>query len=118
MTIARVPASRSQSSADEVCTPLRREPSTGRRWWIIAYLLTAVAVLIRAPGLYDDVQQRLDGAGIAEELTDESMRVLALKIGFYIALLLSLIILVLYYSLAAALERHVFKPSISLFGVR
>ncbi|MDG4832688.1 hypothetical protein O7627_25755 [Solwaraspora sp. WMMD1047] len=114
-----------ESSTDTVVAPpvegaprkRNRTPMvTSRRVWAVVYLITAVALLLRSTGLPAYVRAELDRRDASRELTDQNLENLAVNSGIFLGILLSLFVLALYYSLASALERHIFRPAITVAG--
>ncbi len=93
--------------------------TTSRPLWIAAFVLTAVAVLFRIPTMRGYVAERLTAASAEAGLTDRGLEALAVNTGILLALGVSLILLAMYYSLAAALERTIFSSTLTApFGQR
>ncbi|MGW8954719.1 hypothetical protein [Streptomyces sp. NPDC055709] len=70
-------------------------------------MLTTAAVLLRLPALHETVRQQLRESDMADKVEDKSMEALAVNIGLLLALFLSMLLLAVFYSLAAAVERNV-----------
>ncbi|MFH8404051.1 hypothetical protein ACH4FX_04625 [Streptomyces sp. NPDC018019] len=80
---------------------------TNRGLWLIAYGLTVAAVLSRLPALHETVRARLLESDLAGKVEDKGMEALAVNIGLLLAVFLTMLLLALFYSLAAVVERNV-----------
>ncbi|MEU6708129.1 hypothetical protein [Streptomyces wuyuanensis] len=80
---------------------------TSRVFWLIAYALTTAAILLRLPALHETVRLQLRDSDMADKVKDKSMEALAVNIGLLLAVFLSMLLLALFYSLTAAVERNV-----------
>jgi hypothetical protein len=96
-----------------------RPPPTARLMWRLAFALTGALLAARTPVLRGYVNDLLaDHADVLDGLDDPHLRRLAVNIGLGLAVATSLALLFLYQSLARALERHVFTPSIGRPRIR
>ncbi|MFE0039623.1 hypothetical protein [Streptomyces sp. NPDC059015] len=86
---------------------VRKAGPTSRVFWLIAYGLTIAAVLLRLPTLHETVRQQLRDSDMAGKVEDKSMEALAVNIGLLLAVFLSMLLLAVFYSLAAVVERNV-----------
>ncbi|WDO11363.1 hypothetical protein ME763_37220 (plasmid) [Streptomyces murinus] len=89
---------------------------TDRLLWLVAYALTVVAVLLRTPVLHGTVHQRLQASEMAGLIKDEGMETLAVNVGLLLAVLVSTLLLGIFYSLAATVEKHVFTARRTVGG--
>ncbi|MGI5195684.1 hypothetical protein ACQEVY_18890 [Streptomyces sp. CA-288835] len=96
-----------EHGADGKPRKVRRPGPTSRVFWLIAYGLTIAAVLLRLPTLHETVRQQLRDSDMAGKVEDKSMEALAVNIGLLLAVFLSMMLLAVFYSLAAVVERNV-----------
>ncbi|MFF9634882.1 hypothetical protein ACF1D2_09915 [Streptomyces bacillaris] len=80
---------------------------TSRVFWLVAYGLTTAAILLRLPALQEAVRTRLMDSDMAGKVEDKSMEALAVNLGLLLAVFLSMLLLAVFYSLAAVVERNV-----------
>ncbi|MFE2527580.1 hypothetical protein ACFXEL_25420 [Streptomyces sp. NPDC059382] len=102
-----VEAAGSRSSAGERARRARKPGPTSRVFWLIAYGLTMVGVLLRLPALHETVRHRLQSSDMAGKVEDKSMEALAVNVGLLLAVFLTMLLLAVFYSLAAVVERNV-----------
>ena len=95
-------------------TRLRPEPMTSRRVWVTTLAITALLLGARSGAIYGYVQSEIQRNGIAAEVNDKNLEQLAVNIGFTLALLISLAVLLVFYSIAALMERHIFGVSMPI----
>jgi hypothetical protein len=101
--------------ADLPAAPERRPPATSRAVWLVTYAAVVVLIVMRAPQAYEYLLQRVPpdlSAGIA----DPDMEALALRTGVYLAVVLTALVVGIYFSLAAVLERKIFTARHPLPG--
>jgi len=90
-----------------------KTPVVTSRWlWIVTYVATAALLVLRSVELPAYVRSELQGYEGSGELTDERLENLAVNTGIFLGVILSMFILALYYSLASALERNIFRPAL------
>jgi hypothetical protein len=82
---------------------------TDRSMWVGAYVLTAVAVVARLPYLRGYVEERVGEVSRSQGLADARLQTLAVNAGLFLAVLMALLLVWLYYSLASMIERVVFS---------
>jgi hypothetical protein len=100
-------------------TRRRPEPMTSRRVWVTTLVITALLLGARSGAIYGYVQSEIQRNGIAAEVNDKNLEQLAVNIGFTLALLISLAVLLVFYSIAALMERNIFGVSMPIMrGVR
>ncbi|UUN27774.1 hypothetical protein [Streptomyces sp. FIT100] len=97
----------SENSARGGPGKVRTPGPTSRAFWLIAYGLTISAILLRLPTLYETVRRQLQNSDMADKVPDKSMEALAVNVGLLLAVFLSMLLLAVFYSLAAVVERHV-----------
>ncbi|MFC5803113.1 hypothetical protein [Streptomyces formicae] len=97
----------SESGAGTKPRKVRRPGPTSRVFWLIAYGLTIAAILLRLPTLHETVRRQLQDSDMAGKVEDRSMEALAVNIGLLLAVFLSMLLLAVFYSLAAVVERNV-----------
>jgi hypothetical protein len=93
--------------ADAGARKTRGAGPTSRVLWLVAYALTIGAVLLRLPTLHDTVRRQLRDSEMAGKVEDRSMEALAVNVGLLLAVFLSMLLLAVFYSLAAVVERNV-----------
>jgi len=94
-------------------TPTVRRPGvTSRSLWLLGYAATVIAIAARAPSLRRYVDGRLSDVTHAAGLTDQRLQGLAVNTGMFLAVILSLAVLWMYYSLAAVMERTLWPVSV------
>lgn len=86
---------------------VRRPGPTSRVFWLLAYGVTVAALLLRLPALRETVREQLRDSDMAGKVKDKDMEALAVNIGLLLAVFLSLMLLAMFYSLAATVERNV-----------
>jgi hypothetical protein len=115
-TLADAPApgqSASDGAPPEPRPLVDRPQPTARLMWRVAFTLTGALLAARAPVLRAYVGDLLAVHPAAlDGLDDPHLRRLAVNVGLGLALATSLALVFLYQSLARALERHLFTPSI------
>jgi hypothetical protein len=89
----------------------RREPMTSRGVWVGTLAITALLLVARSGSMYSDVRVKLDAAGVGAEIQDKALEQLAVNIGFTLAILISLAVLLGFYSIASLMERNIFSVS-------
>jgi hypothetical protein len=95
--------------------PVVQRVTTSRLAWSGVLAAGLVALLGRLPVLRSHVRELLaSNASVTADLTDAHLRNLAVNVGLALAVVVSILLLFLYQSLARALERHVFSPSWSV----
>ncbi|MFI6810235.1 hypothetical protein ACIBO6_35395 [Streptomyces luteogriseus] len=97
----------SEHGVDGKPRKVRRLGPTSRVFWLVAYGLTIAAVLLRLPTLHETVRRQLRDSDMAGKVEDKSMEALAVNIGLLLAVFLSMLLLAVFYSLAAVVERNV-----------
>jgi hypothetical protein len=93
----------------------RKPPATSRPLWLTAYLLVIVVMILRVPQVYDYLGERVP-AEMSAGINDKDMEALALKTGVFLALVLTALIVALYFSLAAVLEKKIFTVGRTIRG--
>lgn len=99
----------SEPSTRESVTRKKKPLLTSRGLWLVAYGLTAVLLVVRAVSLRAHVGQELRRSDLLDQVKDERLRALAINTGFWLAILISLLIMWIYYSLASVMERNLFR---------
>jgi hypothetical protein len=99
-------ASRKSTSEDGS----RPVDATPRRWWVLVYLVTVAAVVVTAPTLRSEVDRQLAGSDAVGQVHDPALADLAINIGMLLAVLLFMLVLALYLSLASVMDRSLFRP--------
>src|SRR5690349_4220722 len=87
-------------------THQRPRPMTSRGVWIATLTVTALLLVARSGTFYSYVQTELQRNGLAAEIHDKDLEQLAVNIGFTLALLISLAVLLIFYSIASLMERN------------
>lgn len=109
MTVPAADLQEAESEGETGGKPRKVRPPgpTSRVFWLIAYGLTTAAVLLRLPTLHGTVRRQLRDSDMAGKVTDKDMEALAVNIGLLLAVFLSMMLLAIFFSLAAAVERYV-----------
>lgn len=102
-----------QRAAEQPGVRTARAAPTPRLLWLVLYGLLALLALGRAPAAYADLTGRVP-ADISAEIGDPHMQALALKVGTVLAVLVYLFAMAVYLSLAALLERRMFRVGVPL----
>lgn len=102
--------------AEAEVTQQRSEPMTSRRVWVATLAVTALLLAARSGSIYSYVQSELQRNGISAEIHDKNLEQLAVNIGFTLALLISLAVLLVFYSIASLMERKIFRVSRPIGG--
>lgn len=79
---------------------------TSRSLWVGTYALTIGATLLRLPALERLARDSLSQSDLAQKVTDPTMRAVAVDTGLWLALVLTLVIVAIYFSLTSVMERH------------
>ena len=87
---------------------------TSRRVWVTTLAITALLLGARSGAIYGYVQSEIQRDFIAAEVNDKNLEQLAVNIGFRPALLISLAVLLVFYSIAALMERNIFGVSMPI----
>ena len=95
--------------------PARRPPATSRVLWLTAYALAILLMILRAPQAYEYVRQRVP-ADMSAGIDDADMEALALRTGVFLALVLTALIVGLYFSLAGVMEKKIFTVGRTIRG--
>jgi hypothetical protein len=90
--------------------------ATPRRWWVLVYLLTVAMVAATTPTLRSEVHQQLARGDALEQVHDPGLADLAINIGMLLAVLLFMLVLALYLSLASVMDRSLFRPRLHAKG--
>ncbi|MFE7315783.1 hypothetical protein ACFU7T_22275 [Streptomyces sp. NPDC057555] len=112
------PAEQGTKDADRHTGRSREPGPTDRVFWLIAYALTVGALLLRMPTVHDVVRDELRDSGLAGKVEDKSMEALAVNVGLLLAVLLSMLLLGIFYSLAAMVEKKIFSARRKVGGKR
>jgi hypothetical protein len=107
------PIPRMQPAPSDSAPPPR---STPRRWWLLVYVAAVLLVAVSAPALHAEVNRQLDASGARAQVGDPGMADLAVNIGIFLAVLVYMLVLALYLSLASMLDRHIFRPRLRING--
>lgn len=83
---------------------------------MLLYVLSIALVAASAPTLRSEVQQRLADSAARDKVTDPGLADLAVNIGVLVAVLVFMLVLALYLSLAATMDRHIFRPRLRVNG--
>lgn len=102
--------------AEVEVTRQRPKPLTSRRVWVTTLAVTAILLTARSGSIYGYVQSELQKNGIAAEVQDKDLEQLAVNVGFTLALLISLAVLLVFYSIASLMERNIFPVSMPIVG--
>jgi hypothetical protein len=92
-----------------------RPPATSRALWVVTYLLVALLIGLRIPQTYEYLADRVP-PDMAEALNDPEMERLALRVGVYLGVVLTALVVAVYFSVAAVLERKVFTVGRTIRG--
>lgn len=105
-------------SSRDVKRPVR-EPMTNRKVWIGTIVVTALLLVARSATIYGTIGVKLDENGIGEQIQDKGLEQLAVNVGFMLAIIISLAVLLALYSIAALMERNIFRVNLKVMpGVR
>jgi len=104
----------------EAPKPARTKPAlvTTRSVWLTAYALTAAAIVLRVLTLRHYVASEIARQNVLHDLHDPRLEKLAVNTGYLLAVLISLLILWLFYSLASVMERNIFRTAHQVGPVR
>lgn len=84
--------------------PRRKHRSTSAFVWTAALLVIACLLVMRVLTMRQSVNAQLQASGLDADLGDESLRDLAVNIGFYLSIILAGVFVMLFFSLASVLE--------------
>lgn len=85
---------------------------TSRALWVAAYVTAATLVVARSTSLRQAVLEEFRHSEAASMVSDQNLESLAVNVGIYLGILLSLGVVLLYFALAATAERHIFTRSL------
>jgi hypothetical protein len=110
-TSVPLPSTTAPSTAVASVAPGKPAATTTRALWLAAFVLTGLAVVVRVLSLRGSVTARLHETGMLNEVHDRRLEAIAINTGIWLAVLISLLTLALYYSVAALMERRLFPAS-------
>lgn len=111
-----VPADPGRAPAADDRLPVadRRPPATSRVLWLLLYALVISLMALRTPLLYDYLTEHRP-AGM-DAINDAELEALALKSGVFFAVVLTALVVALFFSVAAILEKNVFTARLTVRG--
>lgn len=107
VSAAAVESAQPERTAGAKWRKVRKSGPTSRVFWLTAYGLTIVAVLLRLPSLHQAVRQQVRHSDLAGTIENKNMEALAVNIGLLLAVFLSMLLQAVFYSLAAMLEQNI-----------
>lgn len=93
-------------------TSVRRR-ATSRTFLLTVYCLLLLLIALRVPQNYRQLQQNVP-ADLAAAIHDEAMEALALKVGVFLALVVTALAMAVFFALATVLEKRLFTGGLRL----